>query len=537
MVSNDKNGGVILLMDKLTKEILITDLYNENERDGKWQEWLSTAIERFKKSPRKDSNITIQDFHIGNIRHLENRTDKQVAFLLQNLSPERELKIMDAVFAMRKNKDLPDIDRIEDIIRSNKEEYEQYQNRYRPLVSLMTATNGFIKDQNTQFSSNTPHSERIFRLKGEYSFLGKERIRTSEDVAWIFRSLEQKGIEHAFFVLSKGRKNIILEAGIGNNNQSVVDVAGVLKGVRTFNPDQVTMVHNHPSGRVKASREDMLLYKSLKNALGDKLQQGIILNTDSGIYGTFDENLSHQFEFGEDYETPNKMVDIPVFSFDTLVFKKNDPDKNWQLRSPEEIATFLSTQRFGEKTKIGFLCMDPTLKVMGNFHLPYNGITKENINDIAENIVDASLSVNANQCIIYGKGKNLGIINEINAISKSIKKQSASSINLLDAIEIKDNKSLYISASEEGIIPIHSVYSPQENYRTRKFESIDIIRTSDGGGMIRVKKDGEYLPAEKLRKTDLDRMEKGSLKKEEIANLYFKDKEVNQAVKVKGIRI
>lgn len=516
-------------MDKQTREILVTDLYQGNDRAEKWESWLSTAVERFRKSPRRDSNVVIQDFPVGNTRHLENRPDKQVAFLLQNLVPDREVKIMDAAFAMRKSRGLPDAGKIEDIIQSNREEYGKYEKKCRPLVSLMTATRGFIKGHPAQAFGNAPHSERVFRLKGGYSFLGKERIRTDEDVAWIFRSLEQKGIEHTFFVLSRGRQNIILEAGIGCSSRTIVDLAGVLKAAKILKAEQITMVHNHPSGLVMASRQDIDLYRSLRSALGERLRPAIILDTDSGIYGVFDESTAEQHEFTEKAEDRKKMVDIPVFTFDTTVFTRNDPDKEWRLRDSRQIASFLSAQRFGEKTKMGFLCLNGALKIAGNFHLPYDGITADNIKEIASDMVDAAISVNAGQCVIYGKGKGLDIISRIEGLAKGIDRQSAHIIKLLDAIEIKDSECLhYMSACDNGMIPHLSEHSPADKYGKDKFEAVDIIRISDGRSMIRAKKNGEYLPAEMLRKADMENLAKGTLTKEEAAELYFKNTEISK---------
>ena len=122
--------------------------------------------------------------------------------------------------------------------------------------------------------------------------MGKERLRNTEDVAWIFRQLEEKGKEHSFFVMTKGNRSIILEAGIGNIDQTIVDINAALKAENRFKPEKIYFVHNHPSGALHASYADKNMWKELKKAFKEKLQMGIIINTTSGKYGVFDDSES-----------------------------------------------------------------------------------------------------------------------------------------------------------------------------------------------------------------------------------------------------
>lgn len=223
----EENGGIILLLNKHTQEVLISDLYKESEREEKWNEWLSTAIERFKKSPQNDSNNIIQDFHIGSISYLENRTNKQISFLLQNLSPERELKILDAAFVMRKSKVLPNIDMIGKTIRLYKEEYEKYQINCTPLVSQVNATNSVIKDRGRMHPSNASQADErkasipskksleeefesidviktadgggLIRVKKDGEYLPAQKLRKTDIDRMIKGSLKKEEVAELYF--------------------------------------------------------------------------------------------------------------------------------------------------------------------------------------------------------------------------------------------------------------------------------------------------------------------------------------------------
>ena len=56
--------------------------------------------------------------------------------------------------------------------------------------------------------------ERRYTENKFFSFAGKEKIKSAEDVAFIFSALEDKAVEHAFLVLvDKKGKPVILHVG------------------------------------------------------------------------------------------------------------------------------------------------------------------------------------------------------------------------------------------------------------------------------------------------------------------------------------
>ena len=104
---------------------------------------------------------------------------------------------------------------------------------------------------------------------------------------------------------------------MGGFSEAQVNVPAMVEGARRIEPDKIYFVHNHPSGTLIASKADTVIYKTLKNIFGDKLQDGIIINLKTGKYGIFNDKIS-------DLVIRQIKGDVPVrvFSFDKIVFDK-----------------------------------------------------------------------------------------------------------------------------------------------------------------------------------------------------------------------
>ncbi len=509
-------GGVILL--KTETEILVTDIYEEKDRENIWKEWLSAAIDRYRESPKKNGNLVLEDYHIGNTGRMEGRSDKQVAFLLGNFKPDRSTDVSMAAFANRKKRNVTDTGEINRIIEVHKGEYAKFMNRKGNTASRMTA---FDEDFGKRLMpGNMSHAERVFTLKGNFSFMGRERIRNAEDVAWIFRQLESKSTEHSFIVMTKGKECIILETGIGSMLSTAVDVAAAVKANKKFKPEKIYLVHNHPSGRVLASMEDKELWMRMKESFGNKLQPGIILNSDTGAYGIFSDSIQDCFIFDERQKNED-MVEIPVFSFDRMVFNKEYKLLDMmQITCSRDVAMFLSSQRFGEREKYAFLVLNANMKVLGNFHIPVSELSKSNLERIADYMADTTITAGGCAAIIYGKDTENRMMMSASYLNELVNRASGRTVKLADCV-ISDGIG-WKSASDEGILE-NNERRPFIGYEDNRkvWQKIDIIPTADGTALIRVKMDGNYLPAERLRKNEMKKFIEGKLSKEELAEKYF----------------
>ena len=108
------------------------------------------------------------------------------------------------------------------------------------------------------------------KLVKESSMLYKERsVRSSEDAYRLLKIfLEDKDREH-FIVVSLDTKNQPVSINIchiGSLNASIVHPREVMKSAILSNAASILVGHNHPSGRVEPSREDIDVTKRLVEA-------------------------------------------------------------------------------------------------------------------------------------------------------------------------------------------------------------------------------------------------------------------------------
>lgn len=135
-------------------------------------------------------------------------------------------------------------------------------------------------------------AERTYRESGAFSFTGSERINSIDDVAFIFRELENYATENSFIVFVKDGMPTILHTGIGDMRSTLIDMAAAVAGYNDFAPDTVYVVHNHPSGNLVASGADINALAKLKDVFSGVPVGGIILDAVSGNYGYFDEEIN-----------------------------------------------------------------------------------------------------------------------------------------------------------------------------------------------------------------------------------------------------
>lgn len=111
-------------------------------------------------------------------------------------------------------------------------------------------------------------------------------IRTSRDVVPILRKVLPLGPQERFVVLACDAKMIptaYYTAGVGGLTYCTVDPGSVFRFAITAAASSLILCHNHPSGDVQPSREDILLTSRLQEAgklLGVSVVEHVILAED-----------------------------------------------------------------------------------------------------------------------------------------------------------------------------------------------------------------------------------------------------------------
>ncbi|MBD5173676.1 MAG: hypothetical protein HDT08_03455, partial [Bacteroidales bacterium] len=105
--------------------------------------------------------------------------------------------------------------------------------------------------------------ERKFSETGEFGFTGKERVESIDDVAYIFRALEDFSVENAFVALVKDGVPTVVHLGMGDATQTLVNMDAAYASMKAFGADEVYFVHNHPNGTLRPSAPDENMCRSI----------------------------------------------------------------------------------------------------------------------------------------------------------------------------------------------------------------------------------------------------------------------------------
>lgn len=494
----------VILITKNNQTVSVEGYKDRQNGEELWNSWIEIVADKATKGDdyKVSQYIAPEQLKKGTF------TDKQATFILQDAAPLRTLTGMEAEFARRSLVNFTNPQTVQQFIQSQPQRFRRFVESHQPVLSLLNANN-FLSGTLEGMS----HIQRVFNIKEGISFVGTERIESQEDVAWLFRALEDKAIENTFAVMTKGDESIIMHVGIGNISSSIIDSGAIIVAAERFQAEKVWFVHNHPSGAVGASRVDIEAHRNLYNNLGPKLQPGVIINTDTGRYGVFDCHGFADIINYKEQRPEGKLIEIPVYTFDRQVFKHPGEEK-YSIRAAEDVARFVSTQRLGQREKLSVIALNNSGTVNAVYHLPYGTVTKNNVRDIAKEISVLTLQAGGVSAILYGN-LNVHSRKHMTALAEGVRDLSAQQIRLVDGISIDNDLQRYIwSGSEQGLMEKPLQYGKQGQQKA------EIIRTADGKAFIRPTDDGTQ-PAVYLRRTDLMAYSQGKLTMDELASIYF----------------
>ena len=295
------------------------------------------------------------------------------------------------------------------------------------------------------------HVERRYTESNGFSFTGKEHIESIEDIAYIFKQLETSSVENSFLVLIKDGTPTVLHLSIGAYATTLAPIEQAIVAADAINPDKVLFVHNHPSGNISASKQDMDVQKKMKEIFGGKVMPAIIINTTSGKFGMFSED--GRLEDGN-IPLPDEHNNIPinVYQFSQQVFAKDwNPEFAFRAISPESIAEYVSSHRLGEHKKMSLIVLDQAGHVTGNVFLPWTKLTDVDSHKNIMQIISYVNQMGGRSAILYG---NYELGEDTRDTNKSIFKIktafSNSALHLMDVINI-DDSALDRGAMEEDV--------------------------------------------------------------------------------------
>jgi DNA repair protein RadC len=178
--------------------------------------------------------------------------------------------------------------------RGNKEENAvDISNRVLKIYNFYKLSNISFHELKTEFKNQVPAMKiqamyEIFRRTNKLKDKGyKVKIRNAEDVYNYFKDeLEVKNKEHFYALFLDTKNKIIGEEliSIGTLNSSLIHPREVFNPAIKTSCNSIILVHNHPSGDCKPSKEDVEITKIIDEAgilLCIKVLDHVIVGKDS----------------------------------------------------------------------------------------------------------------------------------------------------------------------------------------------------------------------------------------------------------------
>jgi DNA repair protein RadC len=134
------------------------------------------------------------------------------------------------------------------------------------------------------------------RRRRETEVLKREKITTSKDAAAIFQALLADLYHEEFWMLFLNRANLVIgkqAVSTGGMSGTVVDPKIIFKAALDHKASSIILCHNHPSGNLKPSEQDIRLTKNLIEA-GRVLEIGVldhVIVSQNGFYSFADEGM------------------------------------------------------------------------------------------------------------------------------------------------------------------------------------------------------------------------------------------------------
>jgi hypothetical protein len=306
---------------------------------------------------------------------------------------------------------------------------------------------------NVQRKSDSPKSDSNKLKPGEFQsveavwskdrnlqFSGTLKVESHKDVAHIMRLLETASVEHAFAIhIDKDGNSHIQFLSIGGRTGTVVDPRTVLAGVSNFKSKKVYLVHNHPSGSLKPSDQDIAISKQIffgLNKLGIDGEH-IIMDTFTGEYTLIENDLT-TLQFSRD-KPKDPDAELVVHKLDMMKILSKPTTV---IGSPHAAAGAIQAIQYSALPKSAMLVVGQNNSVLANFIL--DSANLKNITDKFSKIPNAA------GVILYGNTEfNQRQIAELSAHLGQF------SIRLLDVMKIDPSQDIansYISAIDLGFL-------------------------------------------------------------------------------------
>jgi len=176
-----------------------------------------------------------------------------------------------------------------DVLKLSKEIIKLFEDDFEHIdLEKLIAIHGLGKAKASQILSAIELSKR-------YLIKQNKKITSAEDIYQVLQEYKNKRQEYFLAITLDGANHLIEKRviSIGTLNSSLVHPREVFADALTDRAASIIVAHNHPSGLLVVSREDLLVTKRLKECgklLGVELLDHVIITND-GYLSMRDEGV------------------------------------------------------------------------------------------------------------------------------------------------------------------------------------------------------------------------------------------------------
>lgn len=404
------------------------------------------------------------------VSRYETKDGKTVRYTSEN--PEAYGGLFDFDFS----NEVPGADNAAEGGRANRRQQSNPPLQRRNAALLDTNASARLNEANGEYCA----LERKFRESNYMEFTSAEKVESADDVAFIFEELENASVENVFVVMTKRGVPTVMHISIGGFNWSAMNAAPVKLAYDRIKPDKVYFVHNHPSGALNCSPQDVNCLKQVESAIGKKAE-GVIMDLKSGKYGTFDSSGTGSSASHDKAPAPTAQRRLRLYAFDRHVFNP-DYQPSEKMGNAQDVAKFLSSHRLGDRSKVSVLVCNNQNQIVANVHTTHVSIDSKGL---ADDIIRAIGEFGGMHAFLYGDFEQSGMVAYRN-LTQAVKERSGGVYNLLDVVRIegnhtwsaRDNGYVYEPGSEYGA-------SPEGDIRFREVEDDAVLKEFAEGKTVK----------------------------------------------------
>ncbi len=348
------------------------------------------------------------------------------------------------------NSEHPDLSKTPQNVKNQIKELEQERNKLsnldKPSSKSYTISEGESKYYEvsegkgkglSKFEVGISQSPLKVKYKEQgYFVFPQEKVNSPADVAFAFQQLKNEAVERFYVVGIKDDIPVSVEPiSIGTLNTALVSTFEPLHLLLLKKADSYYLVHNHPSGEVNPSVEDVTLTRKFIEAYKKSSLEfkGHVIIDDTK-FGLIDKDFTGSTE--EHLKDAGKGKKIASYSKYLEWVKPIPSDPG--ITSPESVFSLVKGINTDWEKNSLVLYLNTRNNILASEILPHSKIE-------AALLAQSAVSIRAPQIIIA----NSGIPDEgINQLTKNL---SLYDIDLVDMVNF-DNKKNFISKKEAGFI-------------------------------------------------------------------------------------